>query len=73
MIDAAEELAALLLARGTPATEEAIRAALRPPRAPDLDRELAAGYLAACARWGRDPVAGAGANEYEDAGETRRV
>jgi hypothetical protein len=40
---------------GVPATEEAIRAALRPSRAPDVDREAVAGYLAACERWGVEP------------------
>lgn len=72
VIDAAEELATYLHAAGVAPTETAIRAALRAPRAMDLDRELAQGYLAACVRWGKAPAGGAAMLEGEDEGATRR-
>lgn len=72
MIDSSEELAAYLLDAGVPATQQAIQAALRAPRTMDLASELDAGYLAACARWGKAPAAGQGRMEYEDEGRTAR-
>ena len=70
--DSDEHIAALLAACGVAPTEDAIRAALRPPRAPDLERELAIGYLAACAAWERPLGAGAEMLEGEDAVATVR-
>lgn len=29
-----------------------------PPRVPDLELEMARGYLAACERWGKEPEGG---------------
>jgi hypothetical protein len=67
-----DAIAHTLHAAGVAPTPDAILAALRAPRAPDLDVEQARGYLAACERWGAPLGLGAEILEGEGAPETMR-
>jgi hypothetical protein len=72
VIDSAEIVARALVAAGVRPTPSAINAALRAPRAPVVEEEMARGYLAACERWGAPIGRGVETLEGENGVETVR-